>query len=78
MGKRGEFDPSTFNSIVDGLQVLYKKKLKPLEEAYKFDAFHSSTLSDSDIAAKPFLLLLGQYSTGKSSVSSRELYHQPL
>lgn len=64
MMKRREqqFDPSTFNSIVDGLKTLYKRKLKPLEESYKFDAFHSASLSDSDIEAKPFLLLMGQYS----------------
>ena len=39
-------------------------QIRPLEEAYKFGAFFSSLLNESDFHAKPSVLLLGQYSTG--------------
>jgi len=38
-----------------------------VEELYKFDEFHSPLLRDSDIEAKPSVVFLGQYSTGKTS-----------
>jgi hypothetical protein len=53
-------DPSTYRNIVDGLKTLYKKKIKPLEELYKYDSFHSALLTDTDIEAKPFVLLMGK------------------
>jgi EH domain-containing protein 3/EH domain-containing protein 1 len=56
-----------FNSVVDGLKHIYNTKIKPLEKAYNYEAFHSAPLSDSDIEAKPMVLLLGQYSVGKST-----------
>ena len=40
-------------------------QIRPLEESYKFGAFFSSYLNESDFYAKPSVLLLGQYSTGK-------------
>lgn len=52
-------DPSTYNSVVDGLKTLYKMKIKPLEENYRFNDFHSAALTDIDIEAKPFVLLMG-------------------
>ena len=39
-------------------------QIRPLEEVYKFGAFFSSYLNESDFYAKPSVLLLGQYSTG--------------
>jgi len=59
--------PEVFNSVAEGLQKLYKEKLLPLEEAYKFHEFHSPKLEDSDFFAKPMVLLVGQYSTGKTT-----------
>lgn len=56
-----------FNSVVDGLRKLYFKTLKPLEEAYLFNDFHSPAMSDPDFVAKPMVLLVGQYSTGKTT-----------
>ena len=32
-------DAKTVTGIVDGLKLLYKTKIKPLEEAYKFGSF---------------------------------------
>lgn len=54
-------------SIVEGLRVIYFSKIRPLEETYKFGAFFSSYLNESDFSAKPSVLLLGQYSTGKTT-----------
>lgn len=60
-------EPEVFASVGDGLKALYTKKLLPLEESYKFHDFHSPSLTDSDFDAKPMVLLVGQYSTGKTT-----------
>ncbi|CAK9215754.1 unnamed protein product [Sphagnum troendelagicum] len=54
-------------SIIDGLKKLYIEKLKPLEIAYRFNDFVSPLLTASDFDAKPQVMLLGQYSTGKTT-----------
>ncbi|KAF3451792.1 hypothetical protein FNV43_RR07888 [Rhamnella rubrinervis] len=54
-------------SIIDGLKRLYLEKLKPLEVAYRFNDFVSPLLTNSDFDAKPMVMLLGQYSTGKTT-----------
>ncbi|KAL5700078.1 EH domain-containing protein 1 [Ranunculus cassubicifolius] len=54
-------------SIVDGLKRLYIEKLKPLEVAYRFNDFVSPLLTNSDFDSKPMVMLLGQYSTGKTT-----------
>ncbi|XP_022714431.1 EH domain-containing protein 2-like isoform X1 [Durio zibethinus] len=59
--------PSAVTSIVDGLKRLYIEKLKPLEVAYRFNDFVSPLLTNSDFDAKPIVMLLGQYSTGKTT-----------
>lgn len=56
-----------FNTIVDGIKTLYKRKMLPLEQAYQFGSFHSPYMSDGDFEAKPMVLLIGQYSTGKTT-----------
>lgn len=48
-----------------GLQAMYKKYLLPLESDFKFQQFYSPLLTDGDFAAKPMVMVLGQYSTGK-------------
>ncbi|CAH1451012.1 unnamed protein product [Lactuca virosa] len=54
-------------SIVDGLKKLYIQKLKPLESMHRFNEFVSPALTNSDFDAKPMVMLLGQYSTGKTT-----------
>lgn len=49
------------------LKKIYKSKLLPLEEYYQFHDFHSPKLEDPDFDAKPMILLVGQYSTGKTT-----------
>ncbi|MBN3293207.1 EHD4 protein, partial [Polypterus senegalus] len=56
-----------FKSVTEGLQSLYMKKLLPLEEAYMFHEFHSPALEAADFQNKPMVLLVGQYSTGKTT-----------
>lgn len=56
-----------YSGVIDGLKKVYKAKLLPLEQTYKFHEFHSPPLEDSDFDSKPMVLLVGQYSTGKTS-----------
>lgn len=56
-------------AVVEGLKRLYHTKLKPLEQTYMFGWFHSPPLTDSEFESKPQVLMCGQYSTGKTSVS---------
>ncbi|XP_036361523.1 EH domain-containing protein 3 isoform X2 [Octopus sinensis] len=60
-------EPEAYDSVVEGLKQLYKNKLLPLEEYYRFHDFHSPMLDDSDFDARPMILLIGQYSTGKTT-----------
>ncbi len=55
------------NVIFEGLKQLYIKKVLPLEIASKFASFVSPPLGPSDFDAKPMVLVLGQYSVGKTS-----------
>lgn len=59
--------PEVYATVVDGLKKIYKAKLLPLEESYHFHDFHSPPLDDPDFDAKPMILLVGQYSTGKTT-----------
>ncbi|THU67486.1 hypothetical protein C4D60_Mb05t25130 [Musa balbisiana] len=53
--------------IIDGLKRLYSQKLELLEITYRFNEFASPLLTNSDFDAKPMVMLLGQYSTGKTT-----------
>ncbi|KAK2103744.1 EH domain-containing protein 4 [Saguinus oedipus] len=54
-------------TVTGGLRSLYLRKVLPLEEAYRFHEFHSPALEDADFENKPMILLVGQYSTGKTT-----------
>ena len=64
-----DMDLSSFNKeyILRGLARLYRKKILPLELSSRYGHFHSPPLSPADFAAPPMILLLGQYSVGKTS-----------
>lgn len=64
---RRKKEPTVYANVSDGLRQLYKEKLYPLEEHYKFHEFHSPPLDEPDFDAKPMILLVGQYSTGKTT-----------
>jgi len=53
--------------IFEGLKNLYKKKVLPLEIASKYSHFSSPPMGPSDFEAKPMVLIIGQYSVGKTS-----------
>ena len=61
--------------IFDGLKKLYRKKVLPLEMSSKYAHFGSPPMSPSDFEAKPMVLILGQYSVGKTSFT-RSLLRQ--
>ncbi len=48
-------EPEIYDNVSDGLKKLYKQKLLPLEEHYKFHEFHSPALDDPDFDAKPMV-----------------------
>jgi len=50
-----------------GLKTIYNTHLKPLEEASCFGDWQSKPLQNSDFDAKPNVLVLGQYSVGKTT-----------
>lgn len=54
-------------AAMDRLKRIYKAKIRPLEQAYKFSEFYASELTDGDFDARPFVLLVGGYSVGKTS-----------
>ncbi|KAI1720662.1 cytoskeletal-regulatory complex EF hand domain-containing protein [Ditylenchus destructor] len=60
-------DQDVLETVSDGLKKIYKQKLYPLEDYYRFHEFHSPALDDPDFNAKPMILLVGQYSTGKTT-----------
>ncbi|ETE55849.1 EH domain-containing protein 1, partial [Ophiophagus hannah] len=60
-------EPELFRTVSEGLKQLYAGKLLPLEEYYRFHDFHSPALEPADWESKPMVLLVGQYSTGKTT-----------
>ncbi|KAF0727778.1 hypothetical protein AaE_009503 [Aphanomyces astaci] len=54
-------------AVTEGLKKMYISKIKPLEKKFAFEEFHSPLLSEADFDAKPTILMIGQYSVGKTS-----------
>lgn len=52
------------DTVLDTLKKLYKKTLLPME---RYIAFPAPPLSDVDFDALPLVLVVGQYSTGKTT-----------
>ena len=67
VSSKRETEPQFYASVGDGLKRVYNDKLLPLESAYDFHEFVSPQLNEPDFDAKPMILLVGQYSTGKTS-----------
>jgi len=51
----------------EGLKTIYDTHIRPLEEACCFGDYYSEPLNASDFNAKPSVLVLGQYSVGKTT-----------
>lgn len=56
-----------YEGMIDEMKIFYQEMLFPLEEKYRYHSFHSPALNDADFGAKPLVMLVGQYSTGKTS-----------
>ncbi|QDZ22948.1 EH domain-containing protein [Chloropicon primus] len=65
--KKKQLSKAECTDIVDGLKHLYFSRIKKIEEEFKFGSFFSPCLSEGDFDSKPSVLLLGQYSTGKTT-----------
>ena len=59
--------PAVFDDVTEGLKSIYREHLLPFEKEYKFHDFHSPMLEDPDFDGKPLVMLMGQYSTGKTT-----------
>ncbi|KAL4647694.1 EH domain-containing protein 2 [Arapaima gigas] len=66
-GDKNRKTPEVIRTVTEGLKSLYRKKLLPLEKYYGFHDFHSPSLEDADFDNKPMVLVVGQYSTGKTT-----------
>ncbi|CAN0351088.1 unnamed protein product, partial [Ectocarpus sp. 12 AP-2014] len=53
--------------VIGALQNVYRKKLRPVEEAFFFGQFHYDAITDTELEAKSQVLVIGQYSTGKTT-----------
>jgi len=63
---KAESDAAT-RAVIDELKTLYKQKLLPVEQTFMFNRFYSPLMTDSEFDSKPMVLLIGQYSTGKTT-----------
>lgn len=56
------------NIVAAKLKAIYKKNVLPIEKKYQYDYFYDSPfLSDVEFDSKPQVMLVGQYSVGKTS-----------
>ncbi|XP_029028260.1 EH domain-containing protein 2-like isoform X2 [Betta splendens] len=55
------------NMVTEELKSLYYRRLLPIEKYYSFHHFHSPSYEDADFDNKPMVLVMGQYSTGKTT-----------
>jgi len=49
------------------LSKIYFSKVLPLEKSYSYDKFYTPSWTTGDFGAKPIVLVLGQYSVGKTT-----------
>ncbi|CAD5224051.1 unnamed protein product [Bursaphelenchus okinawaensis] len=54
--------------VIKWLMERYQAKVVPVETRHSFERFHSPRLTEAEFEAKPVIMLLGQYSTGKTSM----------
>mmetsp|Transcript_4909 Transcript_4909/g.5066 ORF Transcript_4909/g.5066 Transcript_4909/m.5066 type:complete len:543 (+) Transcript_4909:252-1880(+) len=53
--------------VIEELKRIYKTKIMPLESLYRYDLFFSPLMTDAEFDSKPQVMLVGQYSVGKTS-----------
>ncbi|KAL4002930.1 Dynamin family protein [Acanthocheilonema viteae] len=62
-------DPSVVG-VMEALKAAYERKVVPSERRYLYSEFDTPPLRDQEFMGKPTILLLGQYSVGKTSMIS--------
>ena len=55
------------DATLKDLKRVFETAIRPLEKAYKYQDISNRHVTDAEIFGTPLLLLLGPYSTGKSS-----------
>jgi N-terminal EH-domain containing protein len=55
------------DQVLQELKQMYYAKVLPIEQKSLFSKFHHPELLESEFNAKPTILLVGQYSVGKTS-----------
>ena len=65
--KRKNVITTVYDDVAEGLKETYKKKLLPLEKETKYREIQSPMMEDPDFDGKPLVMLIGQYSTGKTT-----------
>jgi len=65
----GNDEAADRTSIIAGrLKTIYRKAVLPVEKRFKYDYFYESPfMSDAEFDSKPQVMLIGQYSVGKTS-----------
>jgi len=58
---------AAYSDVTDGLKSIYRKTVLPAEKESFYNEIMSPALEDPDFEAKPLVMLVGQYSTGKTS-----------
>ncbi|CAM9409079.1 unnamed protein product, partial [Sphacelaria rigidula] len=58
---------SASESFTPALLRACRKKLRPTEEMFSFGSFHYDVITDTELDAKSQVLVIGQYSTGKTT-----------
>lgn len=61
-----KIDPISEATLTE-LKNIYGSSIKPLESTYKYQDISNRHMSDAEIFSQPMVLMLGPYSTGKSS-----------
>lgn len=67
-------DKNTFDTdkkvenVLEELKDIYQNSIKPLEDLYMYKMMGKNTITDGEIKAKPVVVFLGPWSTGKSTM----------
>ena len=64
---KAKLSPNNCSSISEGMKLLYLQKIKAIETEWKFNEFENPALTESDFESRPMVMLLGQYSVGKTT-----------
>ena len=62
---QGDSGMKLFKDVTAKMKYIYKQKIYPLERHHQFHQLQNGPLEDGEFDAKPTVLLLGQYSTGR-------------